>query len=55
MKAKDEITLDLQLNNAAGESALAKVYKAKAKSNGDDIISGVVEQAATAIAAALGR
>ena len=55
MKAKDEITLDIKLNNAAGESALAKVYKAKAKSNGEDIISGVVEQAATAIAASLGK
>ena len=55
MKAKDEITLDMKLNNAAGESALAKVYKAKAKSNGEDIISGVVEQAATAIAATLGK
>ena len=55
MKAKDEITLDMKLNNAAGESAFAKVYKAKAKSNGEDIISGVVEQAATAIAATLGK
>jgi hypothetical protein len=50
-KAKDEITLEIKMTNSTGASALAKSYKAKAKSNGDDIISQVVEQAATAIAA----
>ncbi len=50
-KAKDEITLEIKMTNGAGASALAKSYKSKAKSNGDDIISQVVEQAATAIAA----
>lgn len=49
VKSKDEITLDLKLNNASGASAFAKVYKAKAKSNGEDIISAVIEQAAQAI------
>ena len=49
VKSKDEITLDLKVNKADGASALAKVYKAKAKSNGDDIISQVVEQAAEEI------
>jgi hypothetical protein len=50
-KAKDEITLEIKMTNSTGASALAKSYKSKAKSNGDDIISQVVEQAATAIAA----
>ncbi|MEP7212392.1 MAG: hypothetical protein ABI791_04920 [Acidobacteriota bacterium] len=54
VKAKDEITLDLKLNKAGGAAALAKVYKAKAKSNGDDIISQVIEQAAQAIVTTVG-
>ena len=53
MKAKDEITLDLRLNKA-GADVLAKQFKAKAKSNGDDIISQIVEQAAQAIVTAVG-
>ena len=50
VKAKDQITLDLRLDRVNGQSALATSYKAKAKSDGDDIISQVVEQAAEAIA-----
>lgn len=49
VKAKDEITLDLAMNAVGGGSTLAKQFKAKAKSNGDDIISAVIEQAAEAI------
>ncbi len=49
VKSKDEITLDLKLAKIDGASALAKAYKVKAKSNGDDIISQVVEQAAEEI------
>lgn len=55
VKSKDEITLDLKLNKSDGAAAFAKVYKVKAKSNGDDIISQVVEQAAEEIVAVLGR
>ena len=55
VKAKDEISLDVKLNKIDGSSALAKVYKAKAKANGDDIITQVVEQAAQAAVAAAGR
>jgi hypothetical protein len=50
IKAKDELTLDLKLQ--APDSAaptLAKQYKQKAKSAGEDIISPVIEQAAQAI------
>jgi hypothetical protein len=49
IKSKDEITLDLKLNKIDGTSALAKAYKVKAKSNGEDIISAAVEQAAQSV------
>jgi hypothetical protein len=49
------LTLDIKLNSLAGASALAKQYKAKAKSDGEDIISPLVEQAATAILGAVGQ
>lgn len=49
VKAKDEITLDLAMNAIGGGSTIAKQFKSKAKSNGDDIISAVIEQAAQAI------
>lgn len=50
VKSKDEITLDIKLVSSANDSsALAKQFKAKAKSDGDDIISQVIEQAAQAI------
>lgn len=55
MKSKDELTLDIKLNKIDGSSALAKIYKAKAKSNGDDIISQVVELAAEGIVATIGN
>jgi hypothetical protein len=50
VKSKDEITLDVKMN-APGNSAavLTKQAKAKAKSNGEDIITPVVEQIAQAI------
>ena len=49
MKSKDEITLDIKLVAADNSPALTKQYKAKAKSNGDDIISPLIEQAAQEI------
>jgi hypothetical protein len=49
VKSKDEITLEVKLNKSGGAAAMANTYKAKAKSNGEDIISNVVEQAAQAI------
>jgi hypothetical protein len=55
VRSKDEITLDLKLNKVDGGPALVKVYKAKAKSNGDDIISQVVEQAAREMVASLSK
>lgn len=49
VKSKDEITLDIKLVGADNSNALAKQYKAKAKSDGEDIISQLIEQAAQAI------
>jgi len=49
IKSKDELTLDIKLTAASGAQALARQYKTKAKSDGEDIISPLVEQAATAI------
>jgi len=50
VKSKDEITLDIKLISAANNGApLVKQYKGKAKSDGDDIISPLIEQAAQAI------
>jgi hypothetical protein len=54
VKSKDEITLDLKLQKD-GSAVVAKQYKAKAKSNGDDIISQVVEQAAQEIVTSIGK
>lgn len=54
VKNKDEITLDIKLQN--GDSvALTKQYKAKAKSDGEDIISPIIEQAAQAIIDAVAK
>ena len=55
VKARDEVTLDLKLNKIDGTTALAQVYKAKAKQNGDDIISQIVEQAAQGIVGVIGQ
>lgn len=56
VKAKDELTLDVKLVSAAnGNASFAKQFKAKAKSNGEDIISPLVEQAANEIANAAKR
>ena len=49
VKSKDEITLDIVLKQPGGAAVLTQQFKAKAKSDGDDIISAVVEQAANAI------
>jgi hypothetical protein len=55
-KSKDELTLDLKLLSTTDNSSpLTKQFKAKAKSDGDDIITSVVEQAAQAIVDAVGK
>jgi outer membrane lipoprotein SlyB len=55
MKSKDELTLDVKMNKPSATAVLTKQFKAKAKSDGEDIISAVIEQAAQAIVDALGQ
>lgn len=56
IKPKDEITLDVKMNQPGNAAAvLTKQAKAKAKSGGEDIISPVVEQIAQAIFNAVGK
>lgn len=55
IKNKDEISLDVKLNKAGGPPVFEKALKAKAKSNGDDVISEVVEQAAQGIIDSVSR
>ena len=55
IKKKDEISFEVKLQSPDGTaSPLNKQFKSKAQSDGEDIISAVVEQAAEAIVAALG-
>lgn len=51
IKPKDELTLDVSLVRN-GSATFGKQFKSKAKSAGEDIISPLMEQAATAIVAA---
>jgi hypothetical protein len=56
VKAKDEVTLDITLSSAAnGSPALAKQFKARAKGDGDDIITNVTEQAAQSVIDTVGK
>ncbi len=49
VKAKDEISLEMKITQANGAVKLAKVFKKKAKNDGEDIITPIVEEAAQAI------
>jgi hypothetical protein len=51
LKAKDELTLEYKLQRGA-DSVVANTLKAKAKSDGDDIISQLAGQAAEAVRSA---
>jgi hypothetical protein len=52
VKAKDELTLNYSLQAANGGAPVARALKAKAKTDGEDLISNLVEQAASAVLAA---
>jgi hypothetical protein len=54
VRPKDELTLDIRLQNGS-TVALTKQFKAKAKSAGEDVISPIVEQAATALVETVGK
>ncbi|HKP10518.1 MAG TPA: hypothetical protein VJZ91_00360, partial [Blastocatellia bacterium] len=49
VKAKDQLTLDIKVQAPASAAVTERQFKAKAQSNGEDIISPTVEQAAQAI------
>lgn len=49
-KAKDEIMIDIKLQNGAG-AVFSKQYKARARSNGEDILSPMIEAIAGAVVA----
>ena len=56
IKSKDEISLDVKVNAPGSSTAVvSKQVKAKAKSDGDDIISPLVEQIAQAIVDAVAK
>lgn len=56
IKSKDEVTLDIKLQSSTDTSSpFAKQYKAKAKTDGEDIISPMIEQAAQSIIDAVGK
>jgi hypothetical protein len=54
VKSKDELILDIRVNKPGAADVLTQQFKAKAKSNGDDIISQVIEPAAQAIVSTVG-
>ena len=54
VRSKDEITLEVALVRPGGASVLAQAFKQKAKANGEDVLTGVVGQAAQAVIAAIG-
>ena len=53
VKTKDELTLTYRLEKADGSALVEKTDKRKAKSDGEDLLTPLVEQAAQAIAAAV--
>lgn len=53
VKTKDELKLEVRVANATGQPTFSGEYRAKAKNDGDDILSSLVEQAAEAIAKAI--
>jgi len=54
IKAKDELTLEYKLEATDGAKLLiAKIEKAKAKSDGEDVITPLIEKAVEAVAAAM--
>jgi hypothetical protein len=55
VKSKDEITLDVKMQQPGGAAVLTKQVKKKASSNGEDIITPLVEQVAQAVVDTAGK
>jgi hypothetical protein len=54
-RVKDELTLSYRLESSAGAVLLEKSEKRKAKSDGEDLLSPLVQRAAESVAAAAGK
>jgi hypothetical protein len=55
VKSKDEITLDVKMQQPGGAAVLTRQVKKKASSNGEDIITPLVEQVAQAVVDTAGK
>jgi hypothetical protein len=55
LKSKDEVTVDVRLNRTGSASVYEQSFKAKARSNGEDIISQLIAQAAKGIGDAVAK
>ena len=55
VKNKDEVTLGYRLESGDGKVLLEKTDKRKAKSDGEDLLTPLVQQAAEAIAAVVAK
>ena len=55
IKSKDEMSLDLKVQKPSGNVVLSKQFKAKAKSDGDNVISQVTASGASAVTQSLGN
>ena len=55
VKTKDEMTLTYRLESAAGNALVDKTEKRKAKSDGEDLLTPLVEHAAEAVAVAVAK
>jgi len=55
IKTKDELTLSYRLESATGAGLVEKTEKRKAESDGEDLLSPLVQHAAEAVAAAVAR
>jgi hypothetical protein len=53
VRTKDELTLTYRLEGADGAKLVEKTEKRKAESDGEDLLTPLVERAAEAIAAAV--
>jgi len=49
IKAKDEISLEIKINRTNGAARFSKTFKRKAKNDGEDIITPIIEEAAQSI------
>ena len=55
VKTKDELTLTYHVESAAGKVLVDETEKRKAQSDGEDLLTPVVEKAAEAVAAAVAK